>query len=1230
MNRVKRFIEISNEEESLWKLEFVMSKPGLITKLDVNYEEGVRSVAFHPTRPYVACGLMNGAVHLWDYRMNTHIDTYKEHSGVVRSIKFHNTQPLMATSSDDGDVRVWNIQLKRCMFALHHGDAVRCVDFHPREDWLATACDDHVMRIWNFKTRKCIAQASAHQQYVMSVHFHPHKPLAVTASMDSTIILWDTSALVDNPTSGGTDFFSNSEVVRKFSLDNHEQTVNCAMFHPTKDIIISGSDDRSVRSWRMDDLSCTEVNCFVGHHHHVTGVICFRDNYISVGEDRRLCVWDPSSRTGEPILKVQRERDRFWAIASHPTNNLLAAAHDAGIIVFKLQRERPAFTIHNGVVYWVREQSVRTYDFESKTESNPMSLRRHPVPPRTLSCNPADSMAVFWYEGEGGYYELCTIPRPGAVANQELKKGVHYSSAVFFSANKFATLDRTNQIVIRTSTNDAPKTPLPAVGNANRILPGPPGFILLRSDTTVYMFHVAQKAVVGEVPCASIRYAAWDKDFMKVALLSPRGITICSRKLKQITTIYERNIKVKSACFDEERDVLLYTTASHLKYCNLRTGETGTIRSTENTIYLVRASGNKVWFLTREAKIVLEEIDNPEMAFKLALQQERYRDVLKLIQSKKLQGEALVSYLHSHNHPEIAMHFVADPWIKFNLAIESGDMAIAKETALVLNRRDAWRILADSASRYGDIQLGQLANSKANNLSGLAHQCLLTGNLNTLQALIDKSKDPNFQMQYSLFTGDIARRLQILLEANQLPLAHALAASNGMDDIAEEILTKMDPEVAERCAARKIGAAVKPPAVEAVTDNWPLLPVQETYFARMLKEPGLLDYQPDTGVTEAGGWGDDDDDLFGEPADADAEESAQAGGATTTAAAGAWDDDDLDIDIDIDGPATTSQPLPSGGGFVLPREGESFHKHWTNNSRLAAHHVAAGAFDSAIDLLKRQVDLCNAQPLARPFMAIWASANASMPSFGIMPSHNFALATRPSDEDMSAKHSPMIPRMLPQLTERINGGFVAVTERRFEDAITIFQSVMHNCLLCVVEDRKELAQLQGLISTCKEYIFAASMEVYRKSVTDPGKVVELAAYFTHCNLQNSHLVLSLRQAMTLAYKQRCFATAIILARRVLDYDPDMETSTRARKVIAAGEKEGGADAIKLDYSDRNPFQLCSVDRVPMYRGTVEPVKCSFCFAVAKPQHAGKTCPICEIAKLGGNGSGMINGAFQTN
>ena len=41
-------------------------------------------------------------------------------------------------------------------------------------------------------------------------------------------------------------------------------------------------------------------------------------------------------------------RDRFWILSAHPTRNLLAAGHDGGMIVFKLERERPAFAVSGG------------------------------------------------------------------------------------------------------------------------------------------------------------------------------------------------------------------------------------------------------------------------------------------------------------------------------------------------------------------------------------------------------------------------------------------------------------------------------------------------------------------------------------------------------------------------------------------------------------------------------------------------------------------------------------------------------------------------------------------------------------------------------------------------------------------------------------------------------------------------------------------------------------------
>ena len=48
---------------------------------------------------------------------------------------------------------------------------------------------------------------------------------------------------------------------------------------------------------------------------------------------------------------------------------------------------------------------------------------------------------------------------------------------------------------------------------------------------------------------------------------------------------------------------------------------------------------------------------------------------------------------------------------------------------------------------------------------------------------------------------------------------------------------------------------------------------------------------------------------------------------------------------------------------------------------------------------------------------------------------------------------------------------------------------------------------------------------------DAGRAMELAAYFTHCQLQPVHLALSLRSAMTIFFKNRNLATCAHFCRR---------------------------------------------------------------------------------------------------
>lgn len=81
-----------------------------------------------------------------------------------------------------------------------------------------------------------------------------------------------------------------------------------------------------------------------------------------------------------------------------------------------------------------------------------------------------------------------------------------------------------------------------------------------------------------------------------------------------------------------------------------------------------------------------------------------------------------------------------------------------------------------------------------------------------------------------------------------------------------------------------------------------------------------------------------------------------------------------------------------------------------------------------------------------------------------------------------------------------------------------------------------------------------SLELKRKdmpksSPAELKRVCEMAAYFTHCNLQPVHLILTLRTALNLFFKIKNYKTAALFAHRLLELGPRPEVSQQTRKIL---------------------------------------------------------------------------------
>jgi len=89
------------------------------------------------------------------------------------------------------------------------------------------------------------------------------------------------------------------------------------------------------------------------------------------------------------------------------------------------------------------------------------------------------------------------------------------------------------------------------------------------------------------------------------------------------------------------------------------------------------------------------------------------------------------------------------------------------------------------------------------------------------------------------------------------------------------------------------------------------------------------------------------------------------------------------------------------------------------------------------------------------------------------------------------------------------------------------------------------------VTTAREYLLGVSIELERRRVAqeEPDNIkrgLELAAYFTHCQLQPPHLRIAMRSAIQVFTKAGNSGSAAKFARKLLDLDPDPKIVSMVR------------------------------------------------------------------------------------
>lgn len=853
------------------------------------------------------------------------------------------------------------------------------------------------------------------------------------------------------------------------------------------------------------------------------------------------------------VQTFRREVDRFWILSAHPDQNLLAAGHDSGMIVFKLERERPAFDVLSGKCFYVKDRYLRMHEFAKNRDVPLVSLRRttsNSTPgigggPRSLSyntLNKSEHNVLILSDAEGGSYELITFSADatGSGDAQDVRRGSAVS-AVFIARDRFIVLDKSRQLLVKNFQNEVIKrTTPPLTGVDGLFFGGSNGRILLKSEDRVILFDQQARKTIAELQAPRIKYIVWNHDYSMVALISKHQLILANKHLEQLCMTSE-TVRMKGGCWDAHKSIFVYTTLNHVKYL-LPNGDKGIIRGLDSPIYATKVQGDSLYCLDREGRMRTIEIDATEALFKLALERKDYPEVMRMVKHSRLCGQAIISYLQEKGYPEVALHFVHDSKTRFKLALACGNIQVSIQVAYDLGD-DAWRQLGVEALRQGNHEVVEMSYQKTKEFECLSFLYLLSGNMDKLRKMLKIAEmrgDVMSCVHNALFLGDVEERVKIMESTGQLSLAYLTAKTHGLDEAADRLLGLLNAGSITVPALNLNASLLQPPTPILRCENWPLLAVGKSLLSDAAADQGkacaaMSSMNMDDDFHDAqdgggGGWGDDDDDLFDDEAGTESKDRGADSEKKMAVVGGGWGDDDLDLsDEDEDfGVAGSASAKPSGAVrasdgslYNTPTAGSPPVVHWCGESVHCADHFAAGSVDSAVQLLHRQIAAINVNPLKKSANSLLIGASCFLPGLPLAPSNKSFLYRDVTKSTASSKAMPALTLKVGSLLEQLKVAYRAFTGGQFVDCKDALDYVVHSIPLTSVSSRTETNDLKELLDVGREYLVALRVKsAMGEVIGNDGRALELAAYFTHCNLQPAHLMLALKTAMASAFKNK--------------------------------------------------------------------------------------------------------------
>ncbi|XP_045125692.1 coatomer subunit beta'-like isoform X7 [Portunus trituberculatus] len=773
----------------------------------------VKSVDLHPTEPWMLASLYNGNVHVWNIESQQLVKSFEVCDLPVRASRFVARKNWVVTGSDDMQVRVYNYNtLERVHQFEAHSDYVRCIAVHPTQPFILTCSDDMTIKLWNWdKKWSCQQVFEGHSHYVMQIVINPKdNNTFASASLDRTVKVWQLGSPQPN-----------------FTLEGHQRGVNCVDYYHggDKPYLISGADDSLVKIWDYQNKTC--VQTLEGHSQNVSSVSFHPELPIILtgSEDCTVRVWHANTYRLENTLNYGL--DRVWCICTLKGSNNVCFGYDEGSVMVKVGREEPAMTMDvSGKIVWAKHSEIQQANLKAMGDAEHQDGERLPLAvkdlgacdiyPQTIAHNPNGRFVVVCGDGE---YIIYTAM---ALRNKAFGPALEFVWAL--DSSEYAI--RESNFSVKLFKNFKEKKAFKPDFGCEGIYGG---YLLgCRSSTTGLAFYDWETQELVRRIEIQPRLVFWSENGDYVCIATDTNYFILKYSAEAVANAREKKEGVTEDGIEDAFDLVgevqeVVKTGKWVGDCFIYTnsvnrlnyyvgGEIVTIAHLDRTLYLLGyiPKENRLYLGDKELNVVSYELLVSVLEYQTAVMRRDFNTADRVLPTIPPAHRTRVAhFLEKQGFKKQALAVSTDPEHKFDLALSLGELDVCHQLAVEAGSEHKWRLVADLAQQRGDLQMAQTCLLRAHDYPGLLLQATATGNASFIQEVGKEAEGQgrnNVAFLSHFLTGNLKECLELLIKTNRIPEAAFFARTYMPSEISRVV------EVWKQSAGEKIAQTLADPS----------------------------------------------------------------------------------------------------------------------------------------------------------------------------------------------------------------------------------------------------------------------------------------------------------------------------------------------------------------------------------------------------------------------------------